>query len=169
VRLVLAAGILVCAAFFAGARLAAAWESGLKKGDFSDLPLPVLAALTVAVGLSTPLALLGLAALAFAEETVDVGSDDIVIRTTAFETTTVRRIARDDLECWRETFLPLPPWWTWAVERLAARVGGRLMPLAGMAGPREKRRIGEALSRATGKPLIRDFRRRAKESADRPI
>lgn len=157
------AALLVAAAFFGGARLASAWESTLRKGDASELPLPVLALLSVAVGVSTPLALVGLAALAFAEETVEVESDEIVIRTQAFERTTVRRIRREDLECWRETFLPLPPWWTWAVGRLAARSGGHLTPIAGMAGPREKRRIGHALARATGKPLVKDFGRRAAE------
>jgi len=158
-RLLAVAGLLVAAAFFGGARLASAWEAGLKKGDFSDLPLPLLAALSFAVGVSTPLALIGLAALAFAEETVAVETDEIVIRTAAFEGTRERRIPRRELECWRETFLPLPPWWTWAVERLAARSGGRLTPIAGMAGPREKRRIGRALARATGVPLVNDFGR----------
>ena len=125
IRLAAAGAVLVSAAFFGGARLAGAWDSGLRKGDFSDLPLPVLAVLSVAVGVSTPLALLGLAALAFAEETVEVGADRIVIRTSAFEKVTVRTLNRDELECWRSTFLPLAPWWTWAVERLAARAGGR--------------------------------------------
>ena len=159
IRLLLAAAALVAAAFFGGARLASAWETGLRHGDFSDLSLPVLAALTAAVGLATPLALLGLAALAFAEESVEVDTREIVIRTSAFERVAVRRIAREDLECWRETFLPLPPWWTWAVERLAARASGRLLPIAGMAGPAEKRRIEAALARATGKPLVRDWGR----------
>ena len=163
IRLLLVASLLVAAAFFGGARLASAWESTLRKGDASELPLPVLALLSLAVGVSTPLALVGLAALAFAEETVEVESDEIVIRTQAFERTTVRRIRREDLECWRETLLPLPPWWTWAVERLAARSGGHLTPIAGMAGPREKRRIARALARATGKPLVKDFGRRAAE------
>ncbi len=159
VRLSLAAAVLVLAAFLGGARLASAWDAGLRKGDFSDLPLPVLAILSLAVGISTPLALLGLAALAFAEETVEVDRDRIVIRTSAFEKVTIHTIPRDTLECWRSTYLPLSPWWTWAVERLAARAGGRLTPLAGMAGPAEKRRIGRALARATGKPLVRDFGR----------
>jgi hypothetical protein len=166
IRLLAVACLLVAAAFFGGARLATAWESGLRKGDFSsDLPFPILAALSVAIGVSTPLALLGLAALAFAEETVEVEKDAVVIRTTAFEKTRVRTIPRAGLECWRETWLPLPPWWTWAVERLAARSGGRLTPIAGMAGPREKRRIARALSRATGVPLVKDFGRLDAEPA----
>lgn len=156
-RLLATAGALVGAGFFGGIRLADAWETGLQKGDFGDLPLPLLVVLTAAVGLAAPLALLGLAALAFAEETVDVRPDEIVIETSAFERTTVRRISRGQLECWRETFLPLPPWWTWAVERLAAQAGGRMLPLAGMAGPREKRRIAAALAVATGRPIVRDF------------
>jgi len=147
------------ATLFGGARLVSAWDSGLRKGDFSDLPLPALLALSIAVGLSTPFALLGLSALAFAEETVEVGPNEITIDTVVFETVRRKRIPRGDLVCWRETFVPLPPWWTWAVERLAARAGGRLLPLAGMAGPKEKRRIAAALSRATGKPIVRDFGR----------
>jgi hypothetical protein len=161
IRLLLVACLLVAAAFFGGARLAGAWESGLKKGDFSDLPLPILAALSLAIGVSTPLTLLGLAALAFAEETVEVDKESVIIRTAAFERTRVLTIPRSELECWRETLLPLPPWWTWAVERLAARSGGRLIPIAGMAGHREKRRIGRALARATGVPLVKDFGRLA--------
>src|ERR1700674_2582569 len=133
-RLSPTAGALVGAGFFGGIRLACAWEAGLHKGDFGDFPFPLLAVLTAAVGLAAPLALLGLAALAFAEETVDVRPDEIVIETTAFERTTVRRIYRAELECWRETFLPLPPWWTWAVERLAAPARGRVLPLARLAG-----------------------------------
>jgi hypothetical protein len=158
-RLVTITATLLGSAFFGGARLVGAWEIGLKRGDFGDLPLPLLAALTVAVGLFAPLAVVGLAALAFAEETVEVGQDAVTITSTAFERTTVRRIPLDELECWRETLLPLPPWWTWAVERLAARWRGRLEPLAGAAGPKEKRRIAEVLSAATGKPLVNDFGR----------
>lgn len=162
----MAAG-LVAAALFAAALLAFIWEAGLRKGDYSQIPLPVLIVLSAAVGLSTPLVLLGLAALAFAEEIVEVGPLEIVIRTAAFESATVRRIDRQALECWRETLLPLPPWWTWAVARLAARASGRLYPLAAMAGPKEKRRIGAALARATGKPFVDDFGREL--AAARPL
>lgn len=158
-RLLAAAGAILLAALFGGVRLEAAWEAGLRKGDFGDLPLPLLAALTLSVGVSTPLALLGLAALAFGEETIEIDGDSITIRTTAFERTRSKLIRREDLECWRETRWPLPPWWTWSVRRLAARAAGRLHPLAAAAFPREKRLIGLALSRATQKPLLGDFGR----------
>ena len=46
------------------------------------------------------------------------------------------------------------------VTRLAARSGGKLHPCAAAAGPKEKRTIGQALSAATGKPLMGDFGRR---------
>ncbi|MDQ6894507.1 MAG: hypothetical protein M3167_17755 [Acidobacteriota bacterium] len=164
-RLALMAAGLVGAALFAAARLAFIWEAGLRKGDYSQIPLPVLIALSAAVGLSTPLVLLGLAALAFAEELVEVGPAEVVIRTAAFEATTVRRIDRSALECWRETLLPLPPWWTWSVARLAARASGRFYPLAAMAGPREKRKIGAALARATGTPFVDDFGRELPRAA----
>lgn len=164
-RLLLAAAVLIGAALFGGSRLFSAWDSVVRRGS-SEFPFPLLVALTAAVGLSTPLVLLGLSALAFAEETVEVGPREIVIRTSAFERATVRRIARDDLECWRQTLLPLPPWWTWAIERLAASARGRLLPLAGMAGPKEKRRIAAALARATGKPMRRDFGRAGRESGE---
>jgi hypothetical protein len=159
-RLAAVAILLLGSALFGAARLAQAWEAGFKKGDFGDFPLPLLAALTVAVGLFAPLAVVGLAALAFAEETVEISPDAVTISTTAFERTRVRRIPLAELECWRETLLPLPPWWTWAVERLAARWRGRLEPLAGAAGPKEKREIARILARATGKPLIGDFGKR---------
>jgi hypothetical protein len=158
-RLLVLAGLILIASLLGGARLGAVWEAGLRKGDFSDLPLPVLVALSLSVGISAPLALLGLAALAFGEETIEVGKDTITISTTAFERTRVRSLRRDELECWRETLVPLPPWWTWAVQRLAARARGRLHPLAGAASPREKRAIGLALARVTGKPLLGDFGR----------
>jgi hypothetical protein len=158
-RLLALSGLILVASFFGGARLEAAWESGLRKGDFSDLPLPVLVGLSLSIGLSAPLALLGVAALAFGEETIDVGPDAVTIQTTAFERTRVQTFRREDLECWRETILPLPPWWTWAVQRLAARAAGRLHPLAGAASPKEKRTIGLALARATRKPLVGDFGR----------
>jgi hypothetical protein len=141
-------------------RLGQAWEAGLRRLDFGDLPLPVLAALSLAVLVSTPLALLGLAALAFAEESIEVDADRVTVRTTAFERTRVARFERSDLECWRETYWPLPPWWTWAVKRLAAQSRGRLHPVAAAAGPKEKRLIGEALAEATGRPLVDDFGRR---------
>lgn len=169
IRLLLVASLLVAAAVFGGARLARAWETGLRRGNFGDLPLPVLAVLTFAIGLSTPLVLAGMTALAFAEETVEIDADEIVIRTSAFEGTRERRLRRSDLECWRVTLLPLPPWWTWAVRRLAARAGGRLIPLAGMTGPKEKRRIAEALSRATGKPVVGDFGRAPRAFPGAPV
>ena len=159
IRLATVGVAVLAAALFGAFRLANSWETGLKRASFGDLPLPVLVALTLAVGVSTPAALVGLAALAFAEETIEVGPETILIRTTAFERTRIRLIPLDALECWRETYLPLPPWWTWSVSRLAARAGGKLTPLAGAAGPREKRAIAATLSHATGKPLINDFGR----------
>jgi hypothetical protein len=156
-QLLALAAVILLAALFGGARLGSSWEAGLRKGDFSDLPLPVLIALSLSIGVSTPLALLGLSALAFGEETIEVDSEAITIRTTAFEHTRAQIVRREDLECWRQTFFPLPPWWTWSVQRLAARAGGRLHPLAGAASPKEKRAIGLALARATQKPLVADF------------
>jgi hypothetical protein len=158
-RLLALAAAILFAALFGGARLGASWETGLRKGDFGDLSLPVLVLLSLSVGVSTPLALLGLAALAFGEETIEVDGDAITISTTAFERTRSQSIRREDLECWRETLWPLPPWWTWAVQRLAARAAGRLHPLAGAASSKEKRLIGLALARATKKPLVADFGR----------
>lgn len=156
-----AVGLAVAGAALAGSiRIGQTWEAGLKRWDFGDFPLPLLIFLTLAVLVSTPLALIGLAALAFAEERIEVASDEVTVSTTAFERTHLRRIPLAELECWRETYLPLAPWWTWAVKRLAARAGGRLYAVAGAAGPREKRAIGEALARATGKELIADFGRR---------
>ena len=148
------------AALLGSLRLGRAWEMALRRGDFGDLPLPVLVFLSVAVLVSAPLALIGLTALAFAEERIEVGPDGITIRSTVFEKTRTETIPAEALECWRETLWPLPPWWTWAVTRLAARSAGRLHPLAGAASPREKREIGLALARATGKPLLADFGRR---------
>ncbi len=158
---IVAIGVAVAgAALLASVRLGSAWETGLKRADFGDLPLPALIALSLAVLVSAPLSLLGLAALAFAEERIEVRGEEVKIETTAFEKTRTARIPLDTLECWRETYWPLPPWWTWAVKRLAARSGGRLHPLAGAAGPKEKRAIGEALAEATGRPLMGDWGRR---------
>ena len=158
-RLAFLAAAILASALLGASRIAQRWETGLRRGEFSELPLSVLASLSVAVGIFTPLALAGLAALAFAEETIEVGPETLTIRTTAFERTRVRRIPLAELECWRETYLPLPPWWTWAVRRLAARSRGKLEPVAGAAGPKEKERIAEILSRATGRPLVDDFGR----------
>lgn len=158
-RLVAGAVVVAAAALFGMARLVPLWEASLRRSSFSDVPLPLLVFLSLAVGLSTPLTLIGLAALAFAEETIEVTPEEVVISTTAFERTRVLRIPRKALDHWRETWAPLPPWWSWSVTRLAARSGGRLHPIAGGAGPKEKRRIGLALSRATGRPLVADFGR----------
>jgi hypothetical protein len=151
------AAAVIASALFGASRIVQGWESSLKRGEFTELPLPLLASISVAVGIFTPIALVGLAALAFAEETVEVGPELLTISTTVFEKTRVRRIPLVELDCWRETYLPLAPWWTWAVGRLAAGWRGRLEPIAGAAGPREKRRIAEILAEATGKPLINDF------------
>jgi hypothetical protein len=158
--LALAVATVLAAALFGGARLAQVWESSLRAGAFSDLPLPVLTLLTLTVGLSTPFALLGLAALAFSEEEVVVDRDSVTVATTAFERTRVARVPLSQLDGWRETWRPLSPWWTWTVRRLAAvERGGRLLPLAAMAGPREKREIALALARATGMKLTDPFGR----------
>jgi len=158
-RLAAGAVIVVVASLFGVARLVPIWEASLRRGSFTDLPLPVLIFLSLAVGITTPLTLLGLAALAFAEEQIEVGPSEIVFSTTAFERTRVRRLPAAELDCWRETYVPLSPWWSWSVKRLAARSHGRLLPIAGGAGPKEKRAIGVALARATGRPLIADFGR----------
>jgi hypothetical protein len=165
-RLVIGALVIVAAALFGISRLVPLWETSLRRATFADLPLPLLVFLSLAVGISTPLTLIGLAALAFAEETIDVTPDEVVISTSAFERTRVRRIPLAELECWRETWTPLPPWWSWSVTRLAAKVGGRLHPIAGGAGPKEKRRIGLALAQATGRPLVADFGRRISPPED---
>jgi hypothetical protein len=160
IRMTAVAAAVAGAALLGSLRLGRAWEATLRRGDFGDLPLSVLLFLTLAVLVSAPLALVGLAALAFAEEKIEVGPEEITIRTTVFERTRTERIPARELECWRETVWPLPPWWTWAVTRLAARAGGRLHPLAGAASPKEKRAIGQALAAATGKPLMGDWGRR---------
>lgn len=155
-RMAVTAAVVAGAAVLGSMRLGHAWESALRRGDFGDLSLPLLVLLSVSVLVSAPLALVGLAALAFAEESIDVSPGEITIRTTVFEKTRTQRIPAAELEGWRETLWPLPPWWTWAVTRLAARWKGRLHPIAGAAGPKEKRRIGLALAAATGKALVGD-------------
>ena len=157
--LAVAAVVVLAAALFGAAHLGEVWEAGFKSGRFNELPLPVLIALTITIAVSTPLAFVGISALAFAEETISVGREEVTITTAAFERVRVRRIRRPDLRCWRETYLPLAPWWTWAVKRLAARLDDGLVPVAGAAGPKEKRRIGIALAQATGLPLLDDFGR----------
>ncbi|HSP93248.1 MAG TPA: hypothetical protein VLU06_01760 [Thermoanaerobaculia bacterium] len=158
-RLAAISGVLLAATLYGAAHLGEAWESGLRRGEFADLPLGVLVAMTAAIAVSTPLAFVGLSALAFSEETIAVGPETVTIETAAFEKTRVRRFRLNEIESWRETYLPLPPWWTWAVKRLAARVGGTFEPVAGAAGPKDKRLIGIALARATGKPLLDDWGR----------
>jgi hypothetical protein len=158
-RLSAGAAIVIVASLFGVARLVPLWESSLRRGNFTELPLPVLVFLSLAVGITTPLTLVGLAALAFAEEQIEVGPSEVVLSTTAFERTRVRRLPVAELDCWRETYVPLSPWWSWSVKRLAARSRGQLFPIAGGAGPKEKRVIGVALARATGRPLVADFGR----------
>jgi hypothetical protein len=158
-RLTTGAAVVIAASLFGIARLVPLWETGLRRGGFTDLPLPILVLLSLAVGITTPVTLAGLAALAFVEERLDVDASTVTVSTTAFERTRVLRLSRAELDCWRETYFPLPPWWSWSVKRLAARSGGRLFPIAGGAGPREKRAIGLALARATGRPLVADFGR----------
>jgi len=154
-----ASAVVLGAALYGASHLGDVWEAGLKTGQFSELPFPILLGLTLCVAVSTPLAFVGLFVLAFAEETIAVGPEEITIETASLERVRVRRIALPDVRCWRETYLPLPPWWTWAVKRLAARLDDRFEPIAGAAGPKDKRLIGIALAKATGKPLLDDFGR----------
>jgi hypothetical protein len=156
--------IVMAAALYGTAHLGDAWEAGLKSGRFSEPPLGILAVLSLAVAVCTPLAFVGIFALAFAEETIVVGPEALVIETSALEKRRVRRIELEKLHCWRETYLPLAPWWTWAVKRLAACLGDRLEPVAGSASPKDKRRIGLALAQATRKPLLDDFGRTIRSS-----
>lgn len=153
-RLGFLAATVLAAALAGGTRLSRVWEGSLRRGGFTELPLAALLPMTLAVGVSTPLALAGIAALAFAEERIDVTTEQISIRTTAFERTRIQTIPRRDLIAWVETYRPLPPWWTWAFRRLAAHVGTRLVPVAGAAGHSEKRAIGLRLARATGVELL---------------
>ena len=165
-RFGLLAAVVLFAALAGGARLGRLWERSLRRGTFDELPLVVLLPMTLAVGVSTPFALAGLAALAFAEERIDVDGERVSIRSTAFERTQVEIIPIRDLSAWVETYRPLPPWWTWAFRRLAARVGTRLVPLAGAARHGEKRAIGLELERATGVALLGVSGRPVRE--DRP-
>ena len=164
-RLTLAAAVVAGAALAGGGRLVRLWETGLRRGAFEEVPLAALVALSLSIGVSTPLALAGLAALAFAEERIEVDTESVAIRTTAFESTRLQVIPRRELSAWVETYRPLPPWWTWAFRRLAARAGPRLVPLAGAAMPKEKRAVALALARATGVPLL-DPRGRAIDPAE---
>jgi hypothetical protein len=158
-RLTAGAVVVIAASLFGMSRLVPLWESSLRRGSFSDLPLPVLIVLSLAVGITTPVTLVGLAALAFVEERIEVDPSAVVVSTTAFEKTRRLTISRGELDYWRETYVPLSPWWSWSVKRLAVRSGGVSFPIAGGAGPREKREIGLALARATGRPLVADFGR----------
>src|SRR6185369_10914587 len=74
-RLAAAAAVVLGAALYGTAHLAQVWETGLRIGNY-DLPLGILVSLTLAVAVATPLALVGLSALAFAEETIAVGADE---------------------------------------------------------------------------------------------
>ncbi len=159
-RMAILGAAVAAAVLLACYRLGQAWEAGLRRLDFGDFPLPILILLSLTLLVAAPLCLLGLAALSFAEESIEVDAEGITIRRTAFEKTRIERIPLVDLDAWRETYWPLSPWWTWAVRRLAARSHGRLHPVAAAAGPKEKRRIGEALAAATGRPLVDDFGRR---------
>lgn len=150
---------MIAASLFGIARLVPLWEASLRRGAFSDLPLPILIFLSLAVGITTPVTLVGLAALAFVEERVEVSPSEVTVSTTAFEKTRLLKLSRGEIEFWRETYVPLSPWWSWSVKRLAARSGGRSFPIAGGAGPKEKRAIGLALAKATGRPLVADFGR----------
>jgi hypothetical protein len=158
-RAIVVAATVAAAAILGSLRLVRAWEAASRRGDFADLPLPLLLFLSAAVLVSAPLALVGLTALSFAEENIEAGPEAVTIESTVFERTRTETIPLSELDCWRETLWPLSPWWTWAVTRLAARAGGRLYPIAGAAGPKEKRAIGLALARATGRPLVGDFGR----------
>ena len=51
-RLAAVSGVVLAATLYGAAPLGEAWESGLRRGEFADLPIGVLVALTAAVAVS---------------------------------------------------------------------------------------------------------------------
>jgi hypothetical protein len=142
------------ALLFAARRLFESWEHVLR--GMPDLPTAWLALLTLACFAAVPATSVGIIHLLSTEEFLTVSEDRVRREVAMAGRTVVEEWDIERLECWRRTILPLRPWWTWTVVRLAARVNGKLFPVGVATRDKEKKYLAELLARHTGRPVVTD-------------
>ena len=146
-RLVAAASLLALGTFVAVLRLSSEWhQTAAGRGN---LPPGALGVLSLAVLCGAPAAFFGLAALFFAEETLDVRPREIVREIALFGRGDRRRCPRDASTRLLWTNRPVAPWWTWTFRRLAIVHGEEKIGIGATLGNSEKTALAEILS-----PLI---------------
>jgi hypothetical protein len=144
----------LAALLFAARRIMESWEHLLR--GVADVPLGWLAFLTLACFASVPATAVGMIRLLWTEEFLTILGDRVRREVATTGSTSVEEWEIERLDCWRRTLLPLRPWWTWTVVRLAARVDGKLCPVGVATRDKEKKYLAELLARQTGRPIITD-------------
>jgi len=142
-RFYAAGSVIALGSILAVLRIAAEWRQVANGRD--TVPLLLLAALTAAVVLGSPFALFGLAALLFAEETLEIGSAEIVREIAVFGRESRRPLPRAGGTAVRWTTWPVAPWWTWTFKRLALVSGRERMGVGATLGNSEKRELARLL------------------------
>lgn len=146
-RLIVAASLLAIGTFVAVLRLSSEWHQ-LAMGR-GNLPPGALGILSLAVLCGAPAAFFGLAALFFAEETLDVRPGEIVREIALFGRGDRLRCPRDGQTRLVWTNRPVAPWWTWTFRRLAIVHGPQRIGIGATLGNSEKSALASLIA-----PLI---------------
>lgn len=142
-RFVAAGAVIAIGSLLAIFRITSEWHHVATGRD--SVPLAALLALTAAVLVGSPLALFGLAALLFAEETLAIGPDEIVREIAVFGREDRRPLPRTSETAILWTTKPVAPWWTWTFKRLALVSGPEKMGVGATLGNSEKRELARLL------------------------
>lgn len=144
-RLLAAASLLSAGTLLGAIRLAEEWRH-IAAGR-ETIPAGALFGMTVAVLLGAPAALVGLVALFFAEETLEIERDAITREISIFGAGERRTLPRTDATRLLWTTRPVPPWWTWTFRRLALVTGAERLGIGATLGNAEKTVLEEMLRR----------------------
>jgi hypothetical protein len=120
-RLIVGGAVLAVGTIVGAIRIGGEWRQ-LAAGR-ETLPGVALVVLTAAVLAGAPAALFGLVALFFAEESLEIGTGEVVREISIFGAGDRRTLARTASTRLLWTSRPVPPWWTWTFRRLALVTG----------------------------------------------
>lgn len=135
-RLVAAASLLSVGTLLGAIRLAGEWRQFAAGRE--TLPAGALFGMTLAVLVGAPGALIGLVALFFAEETLEIDRGAVTREISIFGAGERRTLPRTPSTRLVWTTRPVPPWWTWTFRRLALVTGGERLGVGATLGNAEK-------------------------------
>lgn len=145
-RLVAAASVLSLGTLLGAIRIAGEWRQVAAGRE--TLPAGALFGMTVAVLLGAPGALVGLVALFFAEETLEIERGAITREISIFGAGERRTLPRTAATRLLWTTRPVPPWWTWTFRRLALVTGVERLGIGATLGNAEKAALEGVVRRA---------------------